>query len=47
MCELSVILPTYKRSDKRQTLLYGIAKTKCDDDTFKVIVVVDGEDEEP
>ena len=47
MCELSVIIPTYKRSDKLQTLLDGIAKTKCDHDAFEVIVVVDGEDEEP
>lgn len=47
MCELSVIIPTYKRSNKLQTLLDGIAKSECDHDAFEVIVVVDGEDEEP
>ncbi len=46
-CELSVIIPTYGRSDKLRTLLEGIAATKDDHDAFEVIVVVDGHDEAP
>lgn len=47
MCELSVIIPTYKRSRKLQTLLDGLAHTEWDHSAFEVIVVVDGEDDEP
>ena len=46
-CELSVIIPTYGRSDKLRTLLDGIAATSADHDAFEVVVVVDGHDESP
>ncbi len=46
-CELSVIIPTYGRSDKLRTLLDGIAATSGDHDAFEVVVVVDGRDEAP
>ena len=39
MCELSVIIPTYKRSNKLKTLLDGLAQTECDYNAFEIIVV--------
>ncbi len=45
--ELSVIVPTWGRSAKLQTLLSGIASTASDHDALEVIVVVDGRDETP
>ena len=45
--ELSVIVPTWERSAKLQTLLSGIAGTAGDHDAFEVIVVVDGRDAAP
>ncbi len=45
--ELSIIIPTYGRSAKLQTLLSSIGTTTSDHDAFEVIVVVDGRDEAP
>jgi glycosyltransferase involved in cell wall biosynthesis len=45
--ELSVIVPTYGRSEKLQTLMAGIGTTTSEHDAFEVIVVVDGRDETP
>ncbi len=45
--ELSIIIPTYRRSAKLETLLAGVARTPTDHDAFEVIVVVDGLDKAP
>jgi glycosyltransferase involved in cell wall biosynthesis len=46
-CDLSIIIPTYRRSPKLQTLLSGIADTPDQHERFEVLVVVDGPDEAP
>jgi glycosyltransferase involved in cell wall biosynthesis len=45
--ELSVVIPTYRRSAKLKTLMEGIARTPADHEAFEVVVVVDGRDEAP
>ncbi len=45
--ELSVIIPTWRRSTKLQTLMAGLAATASEHERFEVILVVDGWDEQP
>ncbi len=45
--ELSVIIPTHRRNAKLRTLIDSLGATATDHDAFEIVVIVDGEDDEP